>query len=360
MNMNIKQDTHLYEIDLLRFLAALCVVFFHYAFRGNATGDLSILAFPEIAGIVKYGYLGIDLFFMISGFVILLGAMNSTPSKFIASRIARLYPAFWVGMTLTTIVTIIIGTEKYNVNLFQYIINLSMVPTIFGVNNIDGVYWTLLIEAKFYFLILIILLIKQIHRIQIFAFLWLTWSLLFYYYPFPYRASYFLFPYFSSYFIGGAMIFLVHKDGLSISKILLILGAYITSLHYAYRKIERQINHFNENFDLMIVFIIITFFYVIMILIAMKYTKFLHTPMLKKNFVNIGLMTYPLYLIHQNIGYMIFNYVGTKVNNYIILIITILIILLLSYSIHLFVEKRYSGILKQFIFNMLSKYKKRL
>ena len=59
------------EIDLLRFIAALAVVFFHYAFRGYAADDLSILPYPLLAPLAKYGYLGVELFFMISGFVIL-------------------------------------------------------------------------------------------------------------------------------------------------------------------------------------------------------------------------------------------------------------------------------------------------
>ena len=61
-----------YEIDLLRFVAAFAVVLFHYTFRGAAGEAFTSVAYPELAGITKYGCLGVDLFFIISGFVILM------------------------------------------------------------------------------------------------------------------------------------------------------------------------------------------------------------------------------------------------------------------------------------------------
>jgi peptidoglycan/LPS O-acetylase OafA/YrhL len=53
-----------YEIDLLRFLAALSVMLYHYTFRGFAADDMSPLEFPYLAHVFKYGSLGVDLFFI--------------------------------------------------------------------------------------------------------------------------------------------------------------------------------------------------------------------------------------------------------------------------------------------------------
>ncbi|WOO32781.1 acyltransferase family protein [Diaphorobacter limosus] len=68
------KNTRVNEIDLLRFFAALAVVFFHYSFRGYAADAMSIMPYPLLASLSKYGYLGVELFFMISGFVILMTA----------------------------------------------------------------------------------------------------------------------------------------------------------------------------------------------------------------------------------------------------------------------------------------------
>lgn len=50
------------DIDLLRFISALFVVFFHYAFRGYAADGMSLLPYPMLAPIAKYGYLGVEMF----------------------------------------------------------------------------------------------------------------------------------------------------------------------------------------------------------------------------------------------------------------------------------------------------------
>ncbi|MDD5250387.1 MAG: hypothetical protein PHY45_15495, partial [Rhodocyclaceae bacterium] len=55
--------TRVNEIDLLRFVAALSVVFFHYSFRGYAADAMSVMPYPLLAPFSKYGYLGVELFF---------------------------------------------------------------------------------------------------------------------------------------------------------------------------------------------------------------------------------------------------------------------------------------------------------
>jgi peptidoglycan/LPS O-acetylase OafA/YrhL len=50
------------EIDLLRFIAAIMVVFFHYFLRGNALGDIAIRIYPKFTPFCKYGFLGVQLF----------------------------------------------------------------------------------------------------------------------------------------------------------------------------------------------------------------------------------------------------------------------------------------------------------
>ena len=57
-----------YEIDLLRFLAALAVVLYHYTFRGFAEGGYSPVEYPILGEFFKYGSYGVQLFFIISGF----------------------------------------------------------------------------------------------------------------------------------------------------------------------------------------------------------------------------------------------------------------------------------------------------
>jgi peptidoglycan/LPS O-acetylase OafA/YrhL len=72
-------------------------VLYHYTARGEIT------SFPLLAPLTQFGYLGVPLFFMISGFVISASAENRTPSEFVISRITRLFPAYWFGVAFTLI-----------------------------------------------------------------------------------------------------------------------------------------------------------------------------------------------------------------------------------------------------------------
>src|SRR5678809_520447 len=64
------------ELDLLRFLAAGAVMLFHYTYLGPKNHEWSA-SFPALSEIFKYGYLGVDVFFILSGFVILLTAYEN-------------------------------------------------------------------------------------------------------------------------------------------------------------------------------------------------------------------------------------------------------------------------------------------
>ncbi len=115
-----------YDIDLLRFLAALVVVLYHYTFIGYAAGELIPVEFPVFNTLSRYGYLGVHLFFIISGFVIMLSAEGRSPAAFAISRITRIYPGYWVCVTATALTIFWFGGETFRVGLLQYLANMTM------------------------------------------------------------------------------------------------------------------------------------------------------------------------------------------------------------------------------------------
>jgi hypothetical protein len=74
------------ELDLLRFLAACAVMLFHYTFRGPQTHSW-MASFPVLSQIFQYGYLGANVFFILSGFVILLTAYEKDAITFTIARV---------------------------------------------------------------------------------------------------------------------------------------------------------------------------------------------------------------------------------------------------------------------------------
>ena len=337
----VNEKERFYEIDLFRFVAALSVVFYHYTFRGFAADNKSMLSYPELAPIFKYGYLGVDLFFMISGFVILLTALNRNFSGFVISRMTRLYPAFWAGVTFTSLLVLIIGGSKDEVSIYQYLANLSMISGYFGVKAIDGVYWTLLVEMKFYFLVGLLILFKQTGRIKYYFIAWLLYTAVYPFLEIPY-IDFFLLPDWSFYFIAGAYFYLIRKDGVSLLDLLVIFLAYILSLKHAYVYMAVMEEHYSTEFSELVVSGIITLFYALMFSVSLRRTHLIN----KKIMLKFGVLTYPLYLIHQNAGYMLFNTFGNENNRYLMLGIVVLLMLLVSYTISRYIENRIGNELK--------------
>lgn len=135
------------QVDSLRGLAALAVILFHFTTRFvdlyRPGLDLPV-AFP-------YGHFGVNLFFIVSGFVIFMTLENTTrPMDFVVSRFSRLFPSYWSAIILTFGVTHWLGLPGKLVDLSPALANFFMMHSIFGVPHVDGVYWTLEVEMLFY------------------------------------------------------------------------------------------------------------------------------------------------------------------------------------------------------------------
>jgi peptidoglycan/LPS O-acetylase OafA/YrhL len=156
----------LQELDALRGLAALGVLFCHFA---SACHRLSILPcdFP-------YGAYGPHLFFMISGFVILMAlARTERAADFIVSRFSRLYPVYWISIAATVAVLWAFPNGEPMPTPKQVCVNLSMLQTWLRVPDLQTAYWTLGVELKFYFIMFLIYLTGRIRSIEPFVLVWL-------------------------------------------------------------------------------------------------------------------------------------------------------------------------------------------
>jgi len=137
----------LLQIDGLRAIAALLVVAYHYTYgfeeRFHHVTPLGVT--------LPFGYLGVYLFFAISGFVIFMTLDRCRqPMDFVASRFARLFPAYWAAVAITFVTMQVISVPNYDITWPQALANLLMVHAFFGVPDVDGVYWSLQIELLFY------------------------------------------------------------------------------------------------------------------------------------------------------------------------------------------------------------------
>ncbi len=141
---------HVPALDLLRLLAALGVVFFHYAFRGAAAENFTKVSLPALESVAKYGWFGVQLFFVISGFVIARSALGRTSVEFGIARLGRLWPAFLVCTTITALATYFLGAPRFETSVPHWLANLTMVAPAFRQPFMDGAYWPIVIELTFY------------------------------------------------------------------------------------------------------------------------------------------------------------------------------------------------------------------
>lgn len=157
------------QIDALRGLAALAVVLFHFTTKYRELYAPALnLPFE-----VPWGHYGVNLFFIISGFVIFMTLTRARNWRdFVVSRFSRLYPAYWAAVALTFGIVAWLGLPGKEVSLQHALLNLLMFQTWLKVPPVDGVYWTLLVELHFYVLALLLFATKRMSQ----CFLWL-WAL---------------------------------------------------------------------------------------------------------------------------------------------------------------------------------------
>lgn len=152
--MNLSRPEYVPGLDLLRFTAAFCVMIYHLAFWSWAfpAGQVALASkgvadFQDWAQVTSVGWIGVQIFFVISGFVIATSAANSTASRFIISRFTRLVPAVWICATITLIAWLLIAVGNPIAHLRAYANSIAFVPMPMW---IDSVYWTLGVEIAFY------------------------------------------------------------------------------------------------------------------------------------------------------------------------------------------------------------------
>ncbi|WP_045688835.1 acyltransferase family protein [Hymenobacter sp. AT01-02] len=356
-----KREDRNYALDLLRFIAAFAVVIFHYTYRGYMADNLNPVSYPWLGSICKYGYLGVHLFFVISGYVVLMSAMGKTVWQFFFSRFTRLYPAFWVACTLTFLAIRFLGpvadspfrTHLMDASLTQYIVNMTMLQQFFGFRDLDGVYWTLTVEISFYFLISLLIAYKLVDYMQWILMGWLFYSLLAGSTPAPSVFSFAFFPQFAPLFIGGMLLYL-RKIGFTQRWKLHIL--LLVALGLALRNgIAASVGlgvAFHDQFSPVIVGSIIVAIFAVLLLITDG-----HITLKRFNGLGtLGALTYPVYLLHHNIGYIFYQRLHTISNKYVLLVGLTIASFIAAYLVHVLVEKRYARALGQQVDAFLKKF----
>ncbi|GAN00086.1 membrane protein [alpha proteobacterium U9-1i] len=157
---------HLYTLDVLRFCAAFAVMVFHLCFYNWASNDASVAImfadaarFEALAPFTWFGWVGVEVFFVISGFVIANSAHGAAPITFLKGRVLRLYPAVWVCAVVSLAAWLLIAHLPLVDQVDDFVRTITL--WISG-PWIDGVYWSLAVEIVFYALVFWVLVARRI------------------------------------------------------------------------------------------------------------------------------------------------------------------------------------------------------
>jgi peptidoglycan/LPS O-acetylase OafA/YrhL len=154
---------HLFGLDLLRLFAAAMVVFDHFGAFSEARPDVGApFAFPALNFANRFGWVGVEIFFVISGFVIALSARGASPGGFLKRRVLRIFPALWVCSFISLVALATLHPPAGEL-LLSFVHSITLSPR--G-PYVDGAIWSLIVEAAFYLLIWFVLLTNSFQQLD--------------------------------------------------------------------------------------------------------------------------------------------------------------------------------------------------
>lgn len=173
--------TYYFGIDGLRFLAACLAASFHLCFWSwagvNSTPNLILegtARFDDLTSFTWFGWVGVEIFFVISGLVIANSANGRTPFEFAKGRLLRLYPGAWICATVALIALLYMHQLPLQRIVKGYAASVTLFP---GARRwVDGVYWTLTVEIAFYVLVFGLQIFRRFAAISALAWALTIWS----------------------------------------------------------------------------------------------------------------------------------------------------------------------------------------
>lgn len=273
------------NLDIMRGLAAIVVVLFHYTVifpQFYPDGKVIDFAF-------SYGGYGVDLFFVISGFVILMSLSRSQGAGFVKSRFIRLYPAYWISALITFGFVSLTAPFPYSVSIPDFLINLTMFQRYTGQADVDSVYWSLAYELGFYIFLYTIFQLRG-HRFIEWIPVYMSAGAIFYHFasaaiPHPLQLLLMVNDY-SHLFACGISLYLIRERGWSLMQVAVLATA--PAIHWLY-----------VGWDAAAICVLI-----LASMTAACLGKWQAGAMLRP-LLWLGSISYALYLTHQMAGYVL-------------------------------------------------------
>ncbi|EFL19628.1 predicted protein [Streptomyces sp. C] len=323
-------------LDGIRVLAALAVLFYHYVVLASAWGRSTTDVFPVARRFAVYGWLGVEVFFLVSGFVICMSAWGRSLGDFAVSRVARLFPAYWTAVVLTSLVLYAWPEVRSIARFTDVVVNLSMLQGGLGVPHIDDAYWTLFVELKFYALFALVVMRGVTYRnCVLFCGVWTLAGAVA---PAIDNGvlSFFAIPSSSPYFIAGMAFHLMHRFGPNAVLWAVVGVQYLLAQHYVRDRMISSLGRAAaEQTPSWPAHVIILLGFAVMAALALGVLDGIRWRWLR----HAGAVTYPLYLIHMMVGLTVIHHFRDRVAPVPLALGTTAGMLVVAWVVHRFVER---------------------
>lgn len=334
-------------LDAVRFAAAVIVMLYHLGWllfavpKSLAAHIAQTVDGPRAFSFGPwFGWIGVQIFFVVSGLVIANSADGSGPFAFARSRIVRLYPAAWLCATVSLLVASVSGMLPH---LFlRYVSSLMLSPL--G-HWMSPVYWTLRVEMAFYTLVFLCLLFLPKLPLQRIALALAAWSGLYIVCKFiighglPAVIEQLLLLRHGVFFAIGILFWL--RTVRSLTALEWVALAASSGLGIAEIFLTAHGKHIPAAWPILVWLTAVSFTVLTtdMPLAEGKASRALRT---------IGLMTYPVYLLHYNVGSACVGaLLRAGATPLVSLAISVMVIFVLSYAVVAFGEPMIRPLLRR-------------
>jgi len=317
----VKANRILY-LDGLRCIAILMVIFYHWHMNHK---DYDARIFSTI---FKFGFLGVQLFFIVSGFVIAMTLHKcDTIGVFAIKRFARLWPAMFLCSIVTFVIyNLSVGNDGAKAKSYlDFIPSLTFVDpdlytkifSLFHIDHkfnwMDGSYWSLWVEVRFYALAAIIYFANKVKfEKNMLIFGTIVLPLYVFAHAVNIHGMYAFLGYFFvaeslPWFLIGVSFYMMHNERKDfVAMALLVVGlvsallAIFTSRYAHYVDMNQRTMQAIASLSVVLIFFLASQWSV--------FNRFLSV----RAMAIIGAASYSLYLIHQIVGGVLLRYFVNK------------------------------------------------
>ena len=372
----VKKSRQIVGLDALRFAASMMVVVFHFGFWDWTRIERGGAPFPAThAGVVSFswfGWVGVEMFFVLSGFVIAYSAERATAASFFQHRLTRLFPGALICATLTAIVLAAGGTLGAKRIVGMWLRSILFFPKGAWV---DKSYWTLSMEISFYAVIFLLLFFRRYRWMPFVVGLMGCGSTVFWmvaFAPASWPISRLLHPAIAAiggngtantlikvsllapgcqFAIGVFLWLWLYRGGLTVVRAVLltfwIAGGALEIVCRA--RLLNEIDGFSFSALLPVVIWLAA---IAVIVVAVKQNDAIHHAVGVRGanlLRRVGLMTYPLYLLHQEIGERLMFALAGRMNWKAASVISPAAMIALAYLVSVYGEPGLQSMLRQFL-----------